>query len=129
MFAFEIPPDAVRNGDRYWGPENLAVGDDVDHDCRILKALGIEQDSTCSPSNSTTNGGEIRDVKRRLEASFPFHLFETTPSGNRTAVIILGNLRGGERTWNSLYEHVLEFENSSSWLMYGAADGEPSCVG
>lgn len=116
MFAFEIPPDAVRKGDHYWGPENIAVGDALNH-CSILKALGIEHDSTCSPPNSTTNGGAIRDIKRRLEVSFPFHLFQTTPSGNRTAVIILGNLRGGEKTWNSLYEHVLDL-NSADMILF-----------
>jgi len=64
--------------------------------------------------------------------TFPVHLFTTTtkqklnksdqkssPPSNRTLVILLGSLRGGEVTWKTLYDHVLDLNHADLALMIG----------
>jgi hypothetical protein len=58
--------------------------------------------------------------------SFPLHLFETLSEPvppprrhNTTLVILLGNLRGGEVAWQSIYRHLLDVNNADLALMIG----------
>lgn len=50
-------------------------------------------------------------------ATFPFDLFDTHQ--NRTLVIIMGNIRGGERAWESLYKNVLDLNSADLALVVG----------
>lgn len=47
----------------------------------------------------------------------PYHL-----QNNRTLVIIMGNLRGGEQTWATLYRHVLDINQADLALVVGKLD-------
>jgi hypothetical protein len=49
-------------------------------------------------------------LAKKLIASFPHQLFTTTAhmKSNRTLVIIIGTLRGGEEAWTSMYQNLLE---------------------
>lgn len=50
-------------------------------------------------------------IVRKLLTSFPFQLFTTTTSqvpSNRTLVIMMGTVRGGEVAWSSMYRQLLE---------------------
>lgn len=53
----------------------------------------------------------------KTAASFPFDLFEVQQ--NRTLVIIMGNIRGGERAWESLYKNVLDLNSADLALVVG----------
>jgi hypothetical protein len=50
-------------------------------------------------------------------ASFPFDLFESQQ--NRTLVIIMGSVRGGELAWESLYKNVLDLNSADLALVVG----------
>lgn len=62
-----------------------------------------------------------------IAQSFPFELFTTRPEvhdsslekGNRTLVIIIGSLRGGEKAWQSLYKKMLDVNSADLALMVG----------
>lgn len=45
---------------------------------------------------------------------------------NRTLVMIFGNLRGGERAWDSLFEHVLDVNCADLALFIGETDKDSS---
>lgn len=63
-----------------------------------------------------------------LASTFPYHLVRDTqpvPIGAtlntpRVLVILIGNLRGGERTWETLYRNVLDPNNADLALCIGA---------
>ncbi len=60
------------------------------------------------PIVSERNRDEI--IQKSL-ASFPYQLFSTTAThvkSNRTLVIIMGTLRGGEASWSSMYRNLLD---------------------
>lgn len=42
----------------------------------------------------------------------------------KTLVILLGNARGGEETWNSMYKHLLEPLNADLALLFGKTDNK-----
>lgn len=50
-------------------------------------------------------------------ATFPFDLFETQQ--NKTLVIIMGSIRGGELAWESLYKNVLDLNSADMALVVG----------
>lgn len=50
-------------------------------------------------------------------ATFPFDLFETQQ--NKTLVIIMGSIRGGELAWKSLYKNVLDLNSADLALVVG----------
>jgi hypothetical protein len=56
-------------------------------------------------------------IYKQLIESFPVHLFHRIIHENKTAVILLGDLRGGELTWNTLYKHVLDINNADLILV------------
>lgn len=60
--------------------------------------------------NSIFSEGRRDEIIQQSLASFPYHLFTTTTTvkSNRTLVIIMGTLRGGEASWSSMYKHLLE---------------------
>ena len=43
----------------------------------------------------------------------------TSVSGNKTLVVLLGNLRGGERAWETLEKHVLDVNDADLALLIG----------
>lgn len=49
--------------------------------------------------------------------SFPFDLFDTQE--NKTLVIVMGNIRGGELAWESLYKNVLDLNSADLALVVG----------
>jgi hypothetical protein len=53
----------------------------------------------------------------RTAASFPFDLFETQQ--NKTLVIIIGSIRGGEIAWKSMYKNVLDLNSADLALVIG----------
>jgi hypothetical protein len=53
----------------------------------------------------------------RTAASFPFDLFETQQ--NKTLVIIIGSIRGGELAWESMYKNVLDLNSADLALVVG----------
>jgi hypothetical protein len=86
--------------------------------------------------NPLAGGLERHDLERAqaIVATFPFHLFTTkatkapvlpsdgadvTSRKNSTLVIVLGNLRGGEKTWHSMYKHLLDENDADFALMIG----------
>lgn len=80
---------------------------------------------------------ERHDVGRaqQMVETFPFHLFTTVTSEekaidnpaespppaprNKTLVIVLGNLRGGEATWHSMYHNLLDENQADLALLIG----------
>jgi hypothetical protein len=44
---------------------------------------------------------------------------QTIPERNKTLVILIGNLRGGEKAWKTLYENVLDVNSADLALMIG----------
>ena len=56
---------------------------------------------------------EMQAVGREV-AAVPFH-----HNANRSLVIIMGNLRGGEKAWQTLYTNVLDENNADLALMIG----------
>jgi hypothetical protein len=89
------------------------------------------------PRQNPRLGGLERHDLHRAQAiveTFPFHLFTTkcakgpvvssdradaTNRNNSTLVIVLGNLRGGEKTWHSMYKHLLDENDADLALMIG----------
>ena len=62
----------------------------------------------------------LDDRERLADAgakSFPFELFET--GQNRTLVIVIGSLRGGELAWHSMYRHLLDLNSADLALVIG----------
>lgn len=66
-------------------------------------------------------------------SSFPFHLFETVAENgvivpeknvqnqsNQTLVIVMGNLRGGELAWESMYKNLLDVNSADLALVIGS---------
>ena len=50
------------------------------------------------------------------------------PNNNTTLVIVLGNLRGGETAWDSLYRHVLDVNSADLALVIGRQDRHESSM-
>ena len=79
--------------------------------------------------NATTLKLSRADIQRLVQInrrSFPYDLFTpsinyTSVEGNdlKTLVIIMGNLRGGETAWKSLYKNVLDINNADLALVIG----------
>jgi hypothetical protein len=102
FYAMNTPPLAsIRSGDHFWGPQNAAVE--------------ASQNLTTYGFNATSS--RIPYETANLDKSFPFHLFDTMKSGNSTVVILIGNLRGGEKTWGTLYKHVLDI-NAADMVIF-----------
>jgi hypothetical protein len=70
------------------------------------------------------------DSAQAVVETFPFSLFRRVatltkpfPRGpsdsNKTLVVILGSLRGGEKSWQSMYTHLLDKNNADLALMIG----------
>lgn len=55
-------------------------------------------------------------------ATFPFDLFDSQE--NKTLVIIMGNIRGGELAWESLYKNVLDINSADLALVVGERQPE-----
>jgi hypothetical protein len=55
-------------------------------------------------------------------ASFPFDLFESQQ--NKTLVIIMGSIRGGELAWESMYKNVLDLNSADLALVVGEFPAE-----
>jgi hypothetical protein len=61
--------------------------------------------------NSIISESRRDEIIQQSLASFPYQLFTSTTThvkSNRTLVIIMGTLRGGETSWSSMYKHLLE---------------------
>jgi hypothetical protein len=71
---------------------------------------------------------------KAIADTFPYHLFQTEPrhdtdpSNNKTLVVIIGSLRGGEAAWQSLYRHVLDVNQADLALMIGNATRSTSSL-
>ena len=59
-------------------------------------------------------------VADQTAATFPFDLFDSQQ--NKTLVIIMGNIRGGELAWESLYKNVLDINSADLALVVGERD-------
>ena len=65
-----------------------------------------------------------------LASTFPYHLVRAThpvpigatPRTPRVLVILIGNLRGGERAWETLYRNVLDPNNADLALCIGTSN-------
>jgi hypothetical protein len=85
-----------------------------DEESALLPPLHTEK---LSPSNNSTGSA----VARRNTA-LSVAATETGPeisAGNKTLVIIIGNIRGGEKAWKTLYEQVLDVNSADLALMIG----------
>ena len=124
------PLVSIRGGDHVWGPKvqhmhstttptdfkmhqvdtNFSAQDTLCILGQELDAIQIDDHHSCESLNldSVTR----QSLVNRWTGSFPFHLFQTKTHSNSSLVIILGNLRGGEKAWNSLYKHVLDINNA-----------------
>jgi hypothetical protein len=96
----------IRPGDIYWGYPR----DDI-------SLLNEDTLSTYYVPNDTYSTTFSKLPSKEWIDSFPHHLFRTVYHQNTTAVILLGNLRGGERTWHSLYRHVLDVNHADLILV------------
>jgi hypothetical protein len=56
-------------------------------------------------------------VADEAASTFPFDLFDTTQ--NKTLVVVMGNIRGGELAWESLYKNVLDLNLADLALVVG----------
>jgi hypothetical protein len=63
--------------------------------------------------------------------SFPYELFTSKvetqnqpATTNKTLVVMIGSLRGGERTWSSAYKHLLDFNSADLALMVGVVQNK-----
>ena len=74
-----------------------------------------------------------KTIGERFMSSFPFHLFETVVENdvstkkknvqnqsNQTLVIVMGNLRGGELAWESMYKNLLDVNSADLALVIGS---------
>jgi hypothetical protein len=71
-------------------------------------------------SNRTENVVALASPRRNT--ALPVVATETgheIPEGNKTLVIVMGNIRGGEKAWKTLYEHVLDVNSADLALMIG----------
>jgi hypothetical protein len=71
------------------------------------------------------------DAAQRIVETFPFSHFmvatnitrdattDNVSLQNKTLVIIIGSLRGGEKSWHSMYKHLLDENNADLALMVG----------
>ena len=81
----------------------------------LLPPLRTEKQS---PHSHTSTG----NVVARRDAALLVSTTETSPeisAGNKTLVIIIGNIRGGEKAWKTLYDHVLDVNSADLALMIG----------
>jgi hypothetical protein len=87
-----------------------------------------------APANDVHNVSAAQAIAE----SFPFELFsstETTPIGripeshrNKTLVIVIGSLRGGEPSWKSMYQHLLDENGADLALMIGNVSSSESSM-
>jgi len=75
-----------------------------------------------------------KTIGEKFVSSFPFHLFETVvendvappetnvhdQNSNRTLVIVMGSLRGGELAWESMYKNLLDVNSADLALVIGS---------
>jgi hypothetical protein len=80
---------------------NLRSGDE-----EITLRPGLHAEKLSHHSNSTENVAALASRRNAAE-------------GNKTLVIIMGNIRGGEKAWKTLYEHVLDVNSADLALMIG----------
>jgi hypothetical protein len=126
-------------------PEVLVLADAMQIPCRRLVRTNSSQplsegDVTNPGLYSISRYGYLANVLDRLNydaahavvATFPFSLFQTVDipisktattadndSTNKTLVVIIGSLRGGEMSWQSMYKHLLDENNADLALMIG----------
>jgi hypothetical protein len=93
--------------------------------------IGQESSLWSSPLSSfspTFNFSEIRpslndDVATRTTTTRTSnHHNNDSTTTNRTLVILIGNVRGGEKAWNSLYHHLLDVNMADLALFIGRDD-------
>jgi hypothetical protein len=90
---------------------NMKTGDE---ESTLLPPLHTEKRS---PSNNSTGS-----VVARRNAALSAAATETSPDishNSKTLVIIIGNIRGGEKAWKTLYEQVLDVNSADLALMIG----------
>jgi hypothetical protein len=95
---------------------NIRAGDE---EITLRSGLYIEKQS---PSNNSTSTGNVVALAPRRNAALSVSTADTShemPLQNKTLVILIGNLRGGEKAWKTLYEHVLDVNSADLALMIG----------
>jgi hypothetical protein len=93
---------------------NVRAGDEENI---VRSGLHAEKQSL---SNSTAN--VVVPIAPRRNAALSVAATETgrkEPEHNKTLVILMGNLRGGEKAWKTLYEQVLDVNSADLALMIG----------
>jgi hypothetical protein len=115
LFIFEANITLIRPGDIFWGYDEPNI---PRHDIQIFF---VPREIHLSNFNETNSSIEKRKLPpaifKKLVESFPMHFFHPIIHENKTAVILLGDLRGGELTWNTLYQHVLDINNADLILV------------
>lgn len=65
----------------------------------------------------------------KIAESFPYHLIQPSKpiekkADLKTLVIIMGNIRGGDVTWNTFYKHMLDLNSADLALVIGQVPKE-----
>jgi hypothetical protein len=116
LFVFEDNLSMIRPGDIYWGynPKQL---DQNDVELFLAPDGILQTASKGNISDSIKIEGIVYSLSEKLINSFPLELFHIVRHENSTAVIMLGDLRGGEDTWSTLYKYVLDINNADLILV------------
>lgn len=129
LWALESNAVDLCDGDHYWGSQeglsgNIFAPNLTFHTvseilnvretlCSLLGEFKIQSDRyDCSLFEKTSSAL----LAINFINIFPYDLFQSVSHSNASVVIVLGNLRGGEKAWNSLYRHVLDLNNADLML-------------
>lgn len=72
------------------------------------KRTGVDSSGETSPNQTDASHADV--------------VTPAQPPSNSSLVILLGNLRGGEQAWKSLYKHVLDVNSADLALIIGQAN-------
>jgi hypothetical protein len=81
-----------------------------------------DEENGMQPSLQHDSTASVDALAPRRNAANSLSSTETNheiPEQNKTLVILMGNLRGGEKAWKTLYEHVLDVNSADLALMIG----------